>query len=121
MRTVRKRCMAVYILVGIMALAGCVSSSGVFRAGKDTYKVVTQGEAKKPDLVQQAYYEANQYCEEHGKVLQPISTTYGKLPRRQPSFELTFRALEPDDPRYRPPQMEKVPDAKVEVETKKGD
>jgi len=99
------------LLVCVLFLAGCATSSGVFPSGKDTYTVVVDGDTTMGRLAKQAYQEANAFCESRGKVMQPISTRSGPYQ----GFQLTFRALDPDDPEYRRPVLEPVPDARIEV------
>lgn len=102
-------------------IVGCASTSstGVFPSGKDTYTVVVSGsrfyEPVGP-LQKMAYQEANDFCSSRGKKLQPVATKAVPGGRRTPpSFELRFRALSPDDPEYSRPDLEPVPDVKVDV------
>ena len=117
------QCVTVILLASVLFLYGCVSisSSGVFASGKDTYTVTSTGEGairgRVPSmgaLMRQAYEEANAFCQARGKVMQPVGTVkhpYGAY------FELTFRALDPDDPEYQRPILETVPDAKIELQS----
>jgi hypothetical protein len=98
-------------------IVGCAASStGVFQSGKDTYTVVVtggNGYARLGDLQKRAYQEANEFCRMREKKFQPVATKAD--PKRFKSFELRFRALSPDDPEYRRPDLEPVPDVKVDV------
>jgi hypothetical protein len=106
----------------VLTLAGCASSSGVFQSGKDTYTVVVSQRgswASMGDLTKQAYAEANGFCEARGKAMQPIAThAHARALGSEGYFELTFRALDPNDPEYRRPTLETVPDTTIEVRTK---
>ena len=95
---------------------GCATSTGVFPSGKDTYTVVVSGMKYDTigDLQKTAYKEAYEYCQLVGKKMQPIATSTNPS-RRNPSFELRFRALSPDDLEYRRPDLESVPDIKVDM------
>jgi len=113
---------AVLVLCGLVLL-GCASSSGVFPTGKDTYTVVvsTDGgvftDMGKP--AKEAYQQANEFCEAEGKVMQPIATTAKPFVTggSRAYYELRFRALSPDDPEYRRPTLEAVPDTTIELRT----
>ncbi|NQT70634.1 MAG: hypothetical protein HQ552_13785 [Desulfobacteraceae bacterium] len=106
------------VVFTICFIQGCAAtSSGVFPIGKNSYTVVVSGSNNNGILIKQAYKEANSFCEEKGKVLQPVATTFQPfVPYGPPaSFELRFQVLNPDDPQYRPPIFESVPDTKIEV------
>lgn len=114
-----RRMYLIGILVASAAIfSGCASSSGVFMSGKDTYTVVITGRGvNMGGLMKQAYEEAESFCKERSKAMQPVSTTskpfvpYGG----DPYYELTFRALDPSDPEYRRPTLEKEPDTTIEL------
>ncbi len=116
------RVFAVLVLCGLVLL-GCVSSSGVFPSGKDTYTVViSSSEGASTDmgeLAKRAYQEANAFCEAEGKVMQPIATTAKPFVfgGSKAYYELRFRALSPGDPEYRRPTLETVPDTTIELRT----
>ena len=104
----------------VLIIVGCATSStGVFPSDKDTFTVVVTGKtgySQLGELQKRAYQEANDFCQRKGKMLQPVAANavppgYGNMP----SFELRFRALSPDDPEYRRPDIEPCPDAKVNV------
>jgi len=109
-------CLTIAIIV-----VGCDTnySTGVFPSGKDTYTVVVTGGTRHTqlgDLQKRAYKEANEFCKMKGKNLQPVTTKAD--PEGLKSFELRFRALSPDDPEYRRPDLEPEPDVKVDVKVK---
>ena len=110
-------------------LVGCVttpspSSTGVFPTGMDTYTIVVTTNNQNEDignLQKIAYQEANDFCESEGKVFQPIATNADPASSGnnwRSSFELRFRALYPDDPDYKGPDWEPMPDVKVDVKGK---
>jgi hypothetical protein len=101
--------------------ACATSSSGVFETGKDTYTVVAKayGRVNKATLMKNAYAEANSFCKTNGKELQPVGTEYQNDPwSGLSSYELTFQALEKNDPNLKRPIMGSVPDTKIEVISK---
>jgi len=122
---INKLRIVIAVSLGICMVCGCAAnkSSGIVPSGKETYTIIIT-----PDpwtvsgygvdigpgaLMKQAYEEANTFCETRGKVMQPISTQSSVYP--QACFELRFRALDPDDPEYKRPILEPVPDTKIEV------
>jgi hypothetical protein len=103
---------------------GCLGpqSSGVLPAGKDTYTVVVTARHASntmSELMKMAYEEANSFCQQQGKVMQPLSTLQKPASFSNASnYELRFRALYPNDPEYRRPTLESVPDTKIEIQPK---
>ncbi len=100
----------VLCVIVVTIISGCVTSSGVFSTGKDTFTIIetvkddftiiesVQLESTTMDVLKKrAYAKANTYCEQRGKVLQTITT---KINDEPPSyrFELRFSALDPNDP-----------------------
>ena len=116
---INKLKIVIAVSLGICMVCGCVAkSSGIISSGKETYTIIITGVAdtragELGTLMKQAYEEANTFCETRGKVMQPISTQSSVYP--QACFELRFRALDPDDPEYKRPILEPVPDTKIEV------
>lgn len=112
------RLLGLLCLLSLMLLMGCAKSSGVFPTGMDTYTIVMsgQGQVSKGELVKKAYAEANAFCVQHGKVMQPIATNYDKnVWTAESSYELRFRALDKNDPELRRPNLKPVPDTIIEV------
>ena len=111
-------CLTIAIII-----VGCAttSSTGVFSSGKDTYTVIVSSNSFNEDLGalhKMAYQEANDFCQSKGKVFQPVAAKINSSKRGTGvSFELKFRALNPDDPDYKRPDLETVPDVKVDVES----
>ena len=109
----------------VCVVSGCTASSGVINAGPDTYSVVITGNGYSTvgEVKAAAYKEANAFCQEQGKVLVPISTN-----ETQPdhwtgtcaSYDLTFRALDEDDPEVQRPTLRAVPNVRVEVDPQGG-
>jgi hypothetical protein len=115
------------ILSFSFSILGCVNakSSGVLSTGKDTYSVVVtasqafKGPTEMSDLMKMAYEEANFFCQQQGKVMQPLSTFQRPRDFSNPDyFELRFRALYPNDPEYRRPTLESVPGTRIEIQPK---
>ncbi len=109
----------VLFAIVVATISGCATSSGVFSTGKDTFTIIETGMTNATSmgtLKKQAYTKANAYCEQRGKVMQPIATEtmpwsgYG-----YPHFELRFRALDPYDPEVSRPTLKPVADTKIDV------
>ncbi|MGR3174435.1 MAG: hypothetical protein ACUZ8N_07530 [Candidatus Scalindua sp.] len=106
----------VLLAIVVATISGCVTSSGVFSTGKDTFTIIETGRthpANLGTLKKRAYAEANAYCEQQGKVMQPIATETTETPLL--NFELRFRALDPNDPEVSRPTLEPVADTKIDV------
>ena len=112
-------CLTIAIII-----VGCAttSSTGVFSSGKDTYTIVVSSNSFNEDpgtLHKRAYQEAKEFCQSKGKVFQPVAAKINSSTRgNSVSFELKFRALNPDDPDYKRPDLETVPDVKDDVKSK---
>ncbi len=102
-----EKCFLCVIVVTI--ISGCVTSSGVFSTGKDTFTIIesvkdnftiiesVQLESTTMDVLKKrAYAKANTYCEQRGKVMQTITTKTTEEPPAY-SFELRFLALDSND------------------------
>ncbi len=92
-----EKCFLCVIVVTI--ISGCVTSSGVFSTGKNTFTIIesVQLESTTMDVLKKrAYAKANTYCEQRGKVMQTITTKTTEEPPAY-SFELRFLALDSDD------------------------
>ena len=115
----RVRLLVFVCLLTLVLLMGCAKSSGVFSTGVDTYTIIMsgQGQVSKGELVQKAYAEANAFCAQSGKVMQPLATKYVPMDpwSGASSFELRFRALAADDPELTRPNLQPVPDTVIEI------
>ena len=103
----------VLLAIVVATISGCVTSSGVFSTGKDTFTIVETSityPANMGTLKKGAYEKANAYCEQRGKVMQPIATE-----TMSDRFELQFRALDPSDPEVSRPTLEPAADTKIDV------
>jgi len=103
----------VIIISSISLLGACATSTNVVPAGKDTYLIAgddTWGTISGEKIKTNLYQKANSYCEERGKKVQPLDESVSSY-----SAELRFRCLSEDDPDYRRPVMETVPDFKIET------
>ena len=94
-------------------LGACATSTNIVPAGKDTFLIAgddawetISGKKIKTTL----YQKANSYCEDKGKKIQPLDESVSSY-----SAELRFRCLKEDDPSYRRPNMETVPNVKIEL------
>lgn len=84
------------LLVIVVALAGCGSTSEVVRAGPDTYMISSGGgmyEQNPSGIRQEVYEQANEYCDNMGKTMVPVDTNERQyqLGRHTASVSLTFK------------------------------
>ncbi len=110
---------SVCVVSMLLLVTGCMTSSGVFETGKDTYSIMETGAtiyASMGELQKSAYQKAIAFCRAQGKEMQPVSTNARPgQPYILPTFQLTFRAVAPTDPEYGRPTLESVPDVKIRV------
>ena len=114
--------LCLYLTIAIISVrCATTSSTGVFPSEKDTYTIVVSSNSFNEDLGalhKKAYQEANEFCQSKGKVFQSVSGKIISSTRgNSVSFELKFRALNPDDPDYKRSDLETVPDVKVDVKS----
>jgi len=96
-----------------LLVVACASITEVVPAGKDTYVVAgddSMQETSGASLKTSLYIKANAHCETMGKKLLPLNETTFSY-----AAELRFRCLDEDDPEYVRPNMESVPDVKIET------
>ena len=97
-----------YCIAAVSLVAGCAGVTDVVSTGPDTYIVASHGVmgwssggAQKA----KAFQEANDYCKNLGKQMQPIKTTdtggggFGQIA----AGEVEFRCLKTDDPALQHP------------------
>ena len=102
-----------------LGLVGCASNSGVVPIGLDTYMVSRQaatGFSGSGDLKARVFQEANQYCMNHGKKLEVVSTHEASPPYvfgNFPKADVQFMCLDANDPQLTRPHLEKEPDVVV--------
>ena len=100
--------------VSSLLVVACASITDVVPAGKDTYVIAGDGGSYQAtsgaSLKTSLYKEANAHCETMGKKLLPLDeSTFSH------AAELRFRCLDENDPEYRRPVMQSVPDVKIET------
>lgn len=101
---------AVSIITAI--LCACTTYSPITPAGKDTFIVAGSGDSDFSSGVQikaDLYRRANEYCQSLGKKFVPLNESVGGA-----DADLRFRCLNEDDPEYGRPNMQSVPDVKIE-------
>jgi hypothetical protein len=97
------RCSRSTLVPGLLALAGCATSTGILPAGPDTYTVTehvapVRGGGSEAERV--ALTEANQFCVQQGRVFVPV--TMGAVPSTidvtiTNGYAVTFRCLPPSE------------------------
>lgn len=104
-----------WMLIGSLALAGCVSTSEIVPAGKDTYMVTgaSHGGAAGGKEGAAALKAANAHCEKMGKHLQ-IRRTDSGYSLNYASMNLIFSCLDENDPEYKRPDLRKDPTTIIE-------
>ena len=94
-----------------LVLAACSVVTEVVPAGKDTY--VVAGEASVGEtsgaIIKTTLYKKATSCESIGKKFLPLNDSKSSY-----TADLRFRCLEEDDPEYRRPIMESVPNVRIE-------
>jgi len=109
----------------LVLLAGCGRSSNLFPIGPQSYRIIvtpsTWGDNLKVNakVQERAFREAHDFCQREGKVMVPAGSQIipGNTALNTPQFELTFFALDPDDPRTKQPTaLTPGPDIRIRVE-----
>lgn len=100
------------LLIPTFILTACVSMTAVTPAGKDTYLLAgddaweaSSGFSIKTKL----YQKADSYCESIGKKFMPLSDSSVGY-----SAQLRFRCLDEGDPELSRPDLQPVPDVRIE-------
>jgi predicted small secreted protein len=106
----------VVILLSLLLAACGTTTSEIIPAGKDTFFISGRGYAvTSSNAFPHLYKKANAFCNEHGKLMNPVSSHSEKVDQMSSSVELTFRCLLESDPEYQRPNMKPVPNASIEV------
>jgi len=108
----------------LVFLAGCGRSSTLFPIGPQSYRIIvtpsTWGDNLKVNakVQERAFREAHDFCQREGKVMVPAgSQVIPGATIMTTLFELTFYALDPDDPRAKhPTALTPGPDIRIRVE-----
>jgi len=96
--------------LALLFVAGCVSTSEIVPAGKDSYMVSgsANGGAVSGQSIIAATKQANEYCAKQGKVMQIRNTnTGGSAGWGGEHSNMIFSCLFPDDPEYTRPNLRK--------------
>ncbi len=97
------------IVVIIVLIAGCASTSEIVPAGKDSYMVVGQargGAMMSGKSIVEATKAANAFCAQKGLNMQIRSTnTDGSATWTAETSKLIFSCLRDDDPEYKRPAI----------------
>lgn len=106
------------ITLGIAALiAGCVSSSDVVPAGKDSYLVTgrANGGLNAGKGIIHATQQANAYCAREQKfmIIRHVETT-GNAAIFGETASLIFSCVDQNDPEYKRPNLRKDPNTVIE-------
>lgn len=119
MKTRQDHLIGALTLVVAAAVAGCANSSGVMKAGPDTYTISTSaspGRGGLPAAKRMAYEEANNECARQGREVFSLSEK-GASPtwtEGVANFELNFRCLTANDPEFQRQQLRSSPDKVIE-------
>jgi len=86
-----------YVMVAAMCIAGCSYSTGVVPIGNETYMISTsrKGFVSGSEVKADAFIEANEYCANYGKKIEPVSTREEgmKVFRSDAFAELQFKCI----------------------------
>jgi len=113
--SVPRRLPSFALLTGAFSL-GCAlfASTRIVPTGPDSYIAEKQGMAARPPL-SGAVADASDYCAKLGKRILVQSTNEGQIePGTAPRAVVTFLCLDPNDPSYQRPQLQPVPDVRIE-------
>lgn len=107
------------LLAAAAAIAGCTSVTDVTPMGKDTFMVGAEargGIMSNTEVMQMAVKKANAYCASQSKVMEPTHVQSTGVRGWTPQeAEFVFQCLDPADPGYQRPKMQRDPNAVVEV------
>lgn len=106
-------------ILGVVALllAGCVSTTDIVPAGKDSYMVAgsARGGVNGGKSLIAATKQANEYCGKLGKVMIIRNTeTGGSAAWGSETSNLIFSCVAENDPEYQRPNLRKEPTTVVE-------
>ena len=104
------RALELSLIVLLVAIGGCVSTSEIVPAGKDSYMIAgaANGGAVSGQSIIAATKQANAYCAKQGKVMQIRNTnTGGSAGWGGEHSNLIFSCLSADDPEYTRPNLRK--------------
>ena len=108
---------AILGIVALLLLAGCVSTTDIVPAGKDSYMVAgsANGGANGGKSLIAATKQANAYCGKLGKVMIIRNTeTGGSAGWGGEHSNLIFSCVAENDPEYQRPNLRKEPTTVVE-------
>lgn len=97
------------VLVLAVVISGCASTSGVVPTGPDSYMISRSagyGHFATGPVLADAYKEANEFCEDKGKKLEPVHTN--EIPMsfgHYPEAHIDFMCLDVGDPQLSRPMM----------------
>jgi hypothetical protein len=105
---------AMLIIVGLgLTMTACVSITEITPAGKDTYIIAGSDSMEATagvNIKAKLYQKANEHCESIGKKLMPVGDASSGY-----SAQLRFQCLDENDPDFVRPDMQPVPDVRIET------
>lgn len=82
------------VIVTLIILTSCVTSTGVMPFGPDTFTVTTESEEMGMGLAQKkAISEARVFCESRGRYFQPQESSVASSAKKD-VYSLTFRCVD---------------------------
>lgn len=101
------------LILSSVTVVSCVSITEITPAGKDTFLVAGSDSMEATagvNIKAKLYQRANSFCESNGKKLMPLSDSSSGY-----SAQLRFRCLNEGDPELDRPDMQPVPDVRIET------
>lgn len=111
------------VIAGMVALAGCVSTSQVLEMGRDTYSVTATADGYRTAAAarQSAFETGAQKCASLGKRFMLLNESSGRTRMGiDTTVDVTFRCLDENDPEYAArPNIRQAPNVIIEDQTKR--
>lgn len=105
----------------ILLVSGCVTSSKVLEVGKDTFTVsaTADGMSSASSAREKAFEAARLHCASLGKQFMLVSESVTRTRMNIDTMvTITFRALDRNDPEYTRPNIQQAPDVVIEDKRK---
>jgi outer membrane murein-binding lipoprotein Lpp len=101
----------------MMTLAGCVSASKILEVGKDTFSIsaTADGMSSASSAREKAFEAARIHCASLGKQFMLVNESVARTRMGiDTTVTITFRALDKNDPEYKRPNVQQVPDVVIQ-------
>ena len=108
-----KNRLLLFLIIPTLMLSACVFPSNISEVGKDTFSVSsTSGVALASKSRGEVFEMAKKHCVSLGKEFMLVSET--RVGDPIVTITITYRALDKNDPEYKRPNVQQVPDVVIE-------